>query len=335
VLGPAPFVFVAFSPTQFMESAESGVLIDGSVPGAPRDFGYGAIISIAGSTSRAVFTTESGNTFSYNGATNAFETTSALAANQQVALSSDGSVLAALDTSGNVNVYSLPGWTLINALPASGAVSAPTSIVLSASGTILGEQLANGSTQSVPVTGGVATAYPGPGPIQLSPDGTLAAVASESLSTLLNSMYGGAGFIFTNVTTTVYRSGTLLATLPGYPVGWLDDSRIFVNSYSGECGVNNEFVFYTGATIYGPTGTKLATPPIGGVCAIQWESGEIDSLQVVSSDLVYSQQSNDVVSLTSGASTWASQDPFSGQWGVFAGSAIAFVSGNLVLAQPY
>jgi hypothetical protein len=55
----------------------------------------------------------------------------------------------------------------------------------------------------------------------------------------------------------------------------------------------------------------------------------------VSSDLVYSQQGNAVTSLTSGANAWVSQDPFSGQWGVFAGSAIVFVSGNLVLAQPY
>ena len=62
---------------------------------------------------------------------------------------------------------------------------------------------------------------------------------------------------------------------------------------------------------------------------------------------MYSQQSNAIISLTSGASTWVSQDPFGGQvgpcecgpeeqqWGVFAGSAIVFVSGNLVVAQPY
>jgi hypothetical protein len=331
-VGPTPFLFGAISPTQFMESTQSGILVDGSVPGAPRNFGYGAIVSIAGSTARAVFTTESGSTFSYNSATNAFETTPALAANQQVALSADGSVLAALDTSGNVNVYSLPGWTLINALPASGAVAAPTSIVLSASGTILGEQLPNGSTQSVPVAGGVATAYPGPGPIQLSPDGTLAAVASESIS----AMNASIQWVYINPTTAIYQNGTLQTTLAGYPVGWLDDSRLLVNSYSAECGfIDNAWVFYMGATIYGPTGTKLAAPPIGGSCGQQGTSGEIDSLQVVSSDLVYSQQGNAVTSLTSGANAWVSQDPFSGQWGVFAGSAIVFVSGNLVLAQPY
>jgi hypothetical protein len=138
-----------------------------------------------------------------------------------------------------------------------------------------------------------------------------------------------------NHATGIYQNGTLLTTLQGYPVAWLDDSRLFVNSYSAECDlIDNRWVFYTGATIYGPTGTKLAMPPTGGVCDIQRAPGEIDSLQVVSSDLVYSQQSNSVISLTSGADTWQSQDPFSGQ-GVFAGSAIVFLSGNLVIAQPY
>jgi hypothetical protein len=95
----------------------------------------------------------------------------------------------------------------------------------------------------------------------------------------------------------------LLATVPGYPVAWLDDSRLLVNTYTPVLDMTE--VWYTGATIYSPTGTQLAAPPIG----------EIDSLQVVSSDLVYSQQSNAVISLMSGASTWVSQDPFGGKLG--------------------
>jgi Putative Ig domain len=343
LIAPPPFMFVAFSPTQFMESGGSGFLVDGSVPGAPRDFDYGAIISIAGSTARAVFTTASGNAFTYNSATNALENAAALASaplapDSQLSLSSDGSVLAAIDTSGNVVVYSLPGWTLINTLPA------PISIVLSGSGTTLGEAsiYAIASAQSVPVTGGAATSDPGPCmgsavstscPIQVSPDGTLAAVASESLGTMNYEVMDSQNFI--PPTSAISRNGALLATVPGYPVAWLDDSRLLVNSYAPILDMTE--VSYTGATIYGPTGTKLAAPPIE----------EIDSLQVVSSDLVYSQQSNEVISLTSGASTWVSQDPFGGplgpcqcgpeepQWGVFAGSAIVFVSGNLVVAQPY
>jgi hypothetical protein len=338
LLGPAPFVFVAFSPTHFMESAGSGFLVDGSVPGAPRNFDYGAIISIAGSTARAVFTTASGNAFSYNSATNALEdaaplASAPLASDSQLALSSDGSVLAAIDTSGSVVVYSLPGWTLINTLPA------PYSIVLSGSGTTLGEELANATAQSVPVTGGAATPDPSSCrqvfiylcPIQVSPDGTLAAVASESLGAMDYELEN-IGEIYSPPTTAISRNGALLATVPGYPVAWLDDSRLLVNTYAS-C-LDSTQACYTGATIYGPTGTKLAAPPIE----------EIDSLQVVSSDLVYSQQSNEVISLTSGTSTWMSQDPFGGggaccptepQWGVFAGSAIVFVSGNLVVAQPY
>jgi hypothetical protein len=339
LIEPVPFMFVAFSPTQFMESTGSGFLVDGSVPGAPRNFDYGAIIGIAGSTAGAVFTTQSGDAFFYNSATNALEKTAAVASDSQLALSSDGSVLAAVDTSGNVNVYSLPGWTLINTFPALG------SIVLSGSGSTLGEAsiYAHASAQSVPVTGGAATSDPGPCmgsaestycPIQVSPNGTLAAVASESLSTMY--YFVNTEMYYYSPATAVSRDGTLLATVPGYPVAWLDDSRLLVNTYA-QCSNGLPEMCYSGAAIYGPTGIKLAVPPIG----------EIDSLQVVSSDLVYSQQSNEVISLTSGASTWVSQDPFGGplgpcqcgpeepQWGVFAGSAIVFVSGNLVVAQPY
>jgi hypothetical protein len=329
LMGPAPFMFVPISPTQFMESAGYGLLVDGSVPGAPRNFDYGAIISMAGSTARAVFTTQSGDAFTYNSATNALEKIAALTSDSQLALSSDGSVLAAIDTSGNVVVYSLPGWTLINTLPA------PGTIVLSGSGTTL----ANATAQNIPVTGGAATQDPGGCspiltlcPVQVSPDGTLAAVAGESLTTMYYEIEYTDYFA---PTTAISRNGTLLATLSGYPVAWLDDSRLLVNNYA-PC-LDSTAVCYTGATIYGPTGTQLAAPPFG----------EIDSLLVVSSDLVYSQQSNAVISLTSGASTWVSQDPFGGplgpcqcgpeetRWGVFAGSAIVFLSGNLVVAQPY
>jgi hypothetical protein len=339
---PLAFLYVGISPSQFMESSGNGVLVDGSVPGAPRIFAYGSVIGIAGSTARAVFTTESGNTFSYSTTTDAFERTVNLNSNQPVALSADGSVLAALDTSGNINIYSLPGWTLINSFPSSNATAAPISVVLSASGTTLGEQLSNGSTQSMPTTGGSPTSYPGPGPILLSPNGTLAAVASESLSTLFQS----PNQVYIAPSTAVYQNGALLTTLNGYPVGWLDNSRLLVNNYQDGCdGLMLAFICYEGTTLYGPTGIILAAPPIGmsGNNEGLGEDGEIVSLQVVSSDLVFGPPYTEVISITAGTGTWASADPCGGPptyytytcFNAFAGSAVLFVSGNWVIAQPY
>jgi hypothetical protein len=44
---------------------------------------------------------------------------------------------------------------------------------------------------------------------------------------------------------------------------------------------------------------------------------------------------NALITLTGGAAAWISGDPLNGQTSVYAGSAIAFESGPLVIAQPY
>jgi len=89
----------------------------------------------------------------------------------------------------------------------------------------------------------------------------------------------------------------------------------------------------TGAEIYGPTGTLLASPRIP----------ELRSIQVVSSDVVYVSSLspvvsvsglNEMISLTTGAVTWASGNLTTGL-GAVAGSEAVFPSGNLVLTQPY
>jgi hypothetical protein len=56
----------------------------------------------------------------------------------------------------------------------------------------------------------------------LSPDGTLAAVSSASFVPLPT----------TAISTSIYQNGTLVTSLSGWKVGWLDDVRLLVNSYS-------------------------------------------------------------------------------------------------------
>jgi hypothetical protein len=147
--------------------------------------------------------------------------------------------------------------------------------------------------------------------VRLSPDGTLVAVASYSLENDSGTQPMSAS---------IYQNGTLLTSLSGWPVGWLDNGRLLINDYAtGGSGYD-----YQGAKIYGPTGTLLATPPIP----------ELRSIQVVTSDLVYVPSLNQILSLSTGARTWASGDPSSGV-GAVAGSEVVFVSGSLVLTQPH
>jgi len=318
----APTAFAAISPSQFMEGSSSGVLVDGSTPGAPRYFGYGVVTSIAGSAPRAVFSTASGSILSYNTTTNAFEPTIDLASTWQVDLSSDGSVLAAASPS-VVNIYAMPSETLTSSLP--GLVGPGlSSFTMSGDGSTL-EEMANGvPARTLPSAGGPGTAkdvvFPMTpdllnGPFPLSPDGTLAAISNTP-----------GPVSFGTASTFIYKDGTLVATVNGWPVGWLSNNSLLVEVFNSTT--------YGGATIYSATGATLAAPPMG----------PLDSLQVVSSNLVYSP--NAIVSLPSGATVWASGDPISGpparafigsggQLGAVAGSEVVFVSGNLVIAQPY
>lgn len=143
-------------------------------------------------------------------------------------------------------------------------------------------------------------------PIRLSSDGTKVAV-SNSKSTAS--------------ATNLYNRGTLVTAVPGWAVGWLDDSRILVNSYTL---THTSPVTYSGSTIYSSSGSKLGAPPLP----------ELQSLQIVSADSVYDPGSNAIYSTTTGMATWTSASPSTGV-GAVAGSNVVFASGSQVLVQPY
>jgi hypothetical protein len=267
-----PSAFAAIAPSQFMVGTGEGVIIDGSTPNSPRVFDYGAVTNLVGGTARAVFTTASGSTFSYNTTTDAFEPTLNLAADVQLALSANGGVLAGLDGSGNVNVYSMPSGPLINSFPNNGG--GPASIILSAAGTILGEMLNNGTDATIPVTGGAPTLYPNAGAMLLfSPDGTLVAVSDTAYPPSYGTMYGGSP------TTSIYKNGTLLTTVSGWALQWLSTSSFLVANYvccTG--GVGGGAAIFTGNQAYTPTGTPLPTPP---PAPITWASADPSSNSAV------------------------------------------------------
>ena len=327
--------FGAASTSQWMIGNNWGVLVDGaSLAGRPRHFGHGAAWSIAGSDSRVAVATAAGEILYFDASTNVQEGAIGFSSSQ-IALASDGSVLAAAGDQNDsqyhddwsINVYSLPSGVAIKTLPysfanfASGG-SLPLDMTFSRSGDVLGlvqgtfsgfGDVWNCLRQVSAVTGGAVlwsdaqTSSQCLGaPIRLSPDGTKVAVSS--------SISAPSG-------TNVYVNGQLVSAVPGAVVGWLDNDRILVNNYTSNfVGV----LIYAGCAIYDFSGTKLGAPPLP----------EIRSLQIVSTDSVYDPGSNTIYSTTTGKALWSGAGPSTGV-GAVAGSGVVFESGNQVLVQSF
>jgi hypothetical protein len=146
--------YAGISSSQWAIGNMWGVILDGtSIAASPRYFDYGAAWSIAGSCPLVAVATASGAILYFNAATNAHEGTINFSSSQ-LALSSDGSVLAAagdqLDaqfhSDWSVNTYSMPSGAQINSWPYTYPVGAqaailPAQVTLSGSGTALGQVL--------------------------------------------------------------------------------------------------------------------------------------------------------------------------------------------------
>jgi hypothetical protein len=303
---------------------EHGVLFDGATVAAsqPRYLTLGSAWSITGGADYFSIATASGQIFSYDAATNALVSTLNFSSSL-LAASATGTILAAtadaLDAqyspSRTLNVYSLPSGNILNTLTYVPSIN-PLTISLSADGTVLEAPLENTSgcsvealdlTNSAVLWCGTATGY---GAVQLSPDGTLIAASSQGLP---------------SPSTSLYKNGVLVGAIPGLPVGWLDNSRLLVNNYV----VNNNVpgaATYTGATIYdslGNPGSTLSLP-------------ELSVIEPLTANALYAPRTNAIMSLTNGATTWASGDAsLDIGIGTVAGTQVIFASGTSVLAQPY
>ena len=335
--GQAAPPFAAASASQWLAGNQYGVLLDGaSLAGSPRYFGFGQVWSVAGGTSHFALATASGNILYFNSSTLAQEGTIAFAASKVVA-SADGSVLVAQGAGPTygvwpLEVYSLPTGTLQYTWPYTGA-TAPQDIVLSGSGTVLGQDLFSPGTftqEAGPPTGGSvilttslsASAVPDSAlPIRISPDGTLIAMSQSSSPMVQTTTVPLPG-------TTLYQNGALVTAFTGWPVGWLDNSRLVVNNYTQGNVRTPPTLTYTGCTIYGANGS-----PSGGACAL---SQEVEQFLPVTSDGIYLPITNRIVSVSTGSVSWTTGDvvTFAGSSAV-AGSHVIFVSGTNLLAQSY
>jgi hypothetical protein len=330
--------YAAASASQWVLGGGDGVLIDGaSLSGTPRFFGYGAVLSIAGNASQIAIATASGVILYFNAVTLAQEGTIQLSSTQ-LALSPDGSILAAAPSglsnpaNQSLNIYSLPSASLLYSWPypaSSNTTVASIALSGSGSGTVLGQVLSSGTITVSAPTGGTPTFSTTGSLLALSPDGTL--IATSDTGSPASEVSGS----FTDFATNILQNNKLVTAVSGWPVGWLDDSHLLVNTYQLDYFNNN--ADYNGCAIYGPTGMSA------GTCDLP----QVLSFQIVTSDTLYALNLNEIVSVSTGVVSWASGDAASGESptspslpnltyaDALAGNHVIFVSGSKVVAQSY
>jgi len=343
--------FAATSPTQWAVGNVHGVVLDGaSAATTPRYFGYGNALSMSGTAGEVAIATASGKILVYNPSAQAVVTTINFTSSK-LAMSSDGTVLAAkasdLDSQyepdRTLNIYSLPGGAVTNSFPYTFQDSPPVpflfDFVMSQSGNALAQLLGtynglyfNYTREVTPLSGSpiIWTDNPPAGPppdnaaIFLSPHGTLIAESTPVIS---------SGGYPSPVTTSIYKNGTLVATVNGFVVGWIDNDRVLVNTFSSAGS-------YTGAVIYDATGTLLATLNALPQMAPNVNPNEPSGFLTVDSNSIYSPYTYSIYSLTTGAATWSETVPIPGTAyspykaaSTLSGSYVVFTSGTRVMVD--
>jgi Putative Ig domain len=324
--------YAAYSAAQWIAGNASGVLIDGTtLTGTPRYFDYGAALAIAGSSSRAAIATASGRTLFFD-TTSWAQSGSLSAFDVQLALAADGSVLAARSsgmtdsgqpTNVTVTTYAMPTATPINTwtYPIPGGLGLSVDLSLSGSGTALGQVINNGASVTREVTsvsGGPvlwSDVQPPPPagaawlPIRLSPSGALVAVA--------NSRDQNAG-------TQIYLNGTLTSAVSGWPVNWVSDNSLLIQTFSGVVEP-----VYVGSATYDASGNKIASVALPTLDR---------TTQVIGQTAIYESGFNQIYSLTTGSATWIGPRfslISSEAIGAIAGPRVVFAYGPNLIAQPY
>jgi hypothetical protein len=320
----------AISASQWIVGNQHGVVLDGaSASTTPRYFGTGQVWSMAGSTNLVAFSTANGIISYYSPSSTSTTPVGTISfSSSEIALSSDGTILAAMansndfanETDRSLKVFSLPSGNLIYSIPfqLQSGTGVPTlfDFSLSGSGTVTG--LVTGilssygpstfTRQAAPTTGGAVLWSDNPPDstegIMLSPDGTLIAVST-----------GPKSYIST---TNVFKNGILVTAVNGFAIGWIDNNQLLTNNYT----LTHGGIDYTNASIYSATGTSISTPTLP----------ELFTIQPVNSSSLYSPVLNTIFALPSGNKLYSSSTPVTGPAAV-AGSDVVFTSGNRIVVD--
>jgi hypothetical protein len=149
-------------------------------------------------------------------------------------------------------------------------------------------------------------------PLRFSPDGTLIALAT--------------GLQAPGTGTNIYQNYMLTTAVQGWPVGWISNSALLVNTY-----INSPHDYplgaYSSATIYSSAGAALPTPVLP----------ELINLVPINSTQIYSPSRNSIYSLTNGALLFGNGELFTypNLGGTVVGSEVVFATDSLVVADKY
>jgi hypothetical protein len=325
---PSPVIsisaYAATTASQWIVGNINGVVLDGaSVSSTPRYFGTGQAWSMAGSVNLVAVATANGSISYYSPSSSPASLVGTINfPSTKIALSSDGSVLAAMANANPLGQYSYDRTLKIFSLPSGNLTSSFASTVLvppylsdfslSGSGTVVGQVLNSMSgvtRQAVPATGG-APIWSDSGlsyPVNLSPDGTLIAVSNGS-------RLSGAA-------TNIYKNGLLTTAVNGNAIGWIDNNQLLVNNYGP---VHPNPNMYLSASIYDASGSLSSSPTLP----------ELLSIQPVNSSSIYSPTLNTIFALPSGNILYNSGTPATGP-AVVAGSYVVFASGSRIVVDTH
>ncbi|UWZ84920.1 putative Ig domain-containing protein [Occallatibacter riparius] len=289
--------FGASSASQWILGTNYGVVLDGTNASTkPRYFGYGAALSVAGSPNRMAVATSIGKilTFDQTGEPEG----SIDYGGEKVALSSDGSIMAALaGTSAHersLNIYSLPALTTLYTIPYS---TYSIDFSLAASGQDLALLLATAgeySREETDISGfPVLWSDHGTTALALSPDGTRIAAPNVSVDPC------GDGW-WPTPTTDIYANGVLSGSFSGISVGWIDNDHLLAVDF-GQVG---DRVQITQTSIYDSTGKAITSFPLSSIPPLLSDNAAIDS----ANNIVYELWGNTIYSLTDGSPVWQGPD---------------------------
>jgi hypothetical protein len=247
----------------FTDGSTGSLVFDGADalgPSGPMPLDCGSVLAIAGGAGgRVAVATAAGQILFADVSTTTRTVLGALGFPATgLAISDDGSVLAAFGPT--LRIFDLPTGsnpvTLettpsdLFALARGGGSLGLVSAEGSNFGTDYVRRLYNASTGALLLNDSVPLQPGSVAPLALSPSG-LAAITDFTLDPAS-----------AQATTNIFRNGTIVGTASGYPVGWLDDARLVVNSFGSPDAAPSNFVSFSGANICDTTGRVLAPLPV-------------------------------------------------------------------------
>jgi hypothetical protein len=298
-----------------------GTVEDSSASGL---LGCGQPFSVAGSDAgTAAVTTASGSILVVDTASRTVTQPISNFASAHVELSADGKTLAATDGAYanqylpwfDLNIYSLPSGTVVNAWPSDAGYAWQWDFRLARGGTRIGYAVGDcvsgsscarhvtdltGATDVLDDTGYAPTP-------RVSPSGSYIAMTDIERPS-------------TSSTTQLYQGSTLVTAVSGYAVGWIDDSHVLLQyyKYNSTYGLTQ----YDHSVVYTNQGVVAYSPTLP----------EIKSFDTISATKIFSHTDSNIYDVTTGNLVWSGGVPAGG---AAAGPYAVYVSGSGVFLTAY